>query len=95
MQGGRDQGISMELSYFLSVIAVSEEQLNLISLDQIMNQSQKTNNTRLASRKEMRVTWLLAPLMSNRERKHSKRQKLSCFWVEVNIECGIGGGDDC
>ena len=95
MQRERDQGISMELSYFLSVITVSEEQLNLISLDQIMNQSQKTNNTRFASRKEQRVTWLLAPLMSNRERKHSKRQKLSCFWVEVNIECGIGGGDDC
>ena len=68
---------------------------SILSVDQIMNQSQKTNNTRFASRKELRVTWLLAPLMSNRERKHSKRQKLSCFWVEVNIECGIGGGDDC
>ena len=93
MQRERDQGISMELSYFLSVIAVSEEQLNLISLDQIMNQSQKTNNTRLASRKEMRVTWLLAPLTRSGNTLNVKIELfLGC---EVNIECGIGGGDDC
>ena len=35
---------------------------SILSVDQIMNQSQKTNNTRLASRKEMRVTWLPAPV---------------------------------
>ena len=41
----------------------------------------------------MTVTWLLAPVTGSGNILNIL--KLSCFWVEVNIECGIGGGDDC
>ena len=69
------------------------ENNSILSWDQIMNQSQKTNNTRLASRKELVVTWLLAPLTLSGNILNVKNWVV--FGSKSTLTVVLVVGDDC